>query len=219
MDDIDLLQIKIEKAKSELPEDTQNAINAVDWKAVIMEMRQKKGYSFEQLGDLELETELLLCGLLDPRDYPRELENRMEISRREADELVGDMNKLVFTKIREELIRNTERKKIFEGKKKPEVKNGATVAGWPLMNKGETHVLNEAGIDILPSPVPADTSKKTDPLGQKFSTVVQNQMVKTEHSPENLTPAKNAGSPLGTDEKNLAPAYPNGTDPYRLPPE
>lgn len=71
---IDLLQIKIEQAKAQLPEDTQNAISAVDWKAVILGMRGKRGYSFEQLGDLEIETELLLCGLLNPENYSKELE-------------------------------------------------------------------------------------------------------------------------------------------------
>ena len=75
----DLLQIKIEKAKAQLSDDTLNAINAVDWKAVILSIRETKGYSFEQLGDLETETELLLCGLLSPENYSKELENRMHL--------------------------------------------------------------------------------------------------------------------------------------------
>ena len=91
-DIVDLLQIKIEKAKGELPEETLNAISAVDWKAVILGMRTSKGYNFEQLGDLELETELLLCGLLSPEDYPKELEKRMRLSRMAANELVNEMN-------------------------------------------------------------------------------------------------------------------------------
>src|SRR5688572_14075573 len=111
-EDIDLLKIKIEKAKSQLSEDTLNAISAVDWKAVILGMRTTKGYSFEQLETLEIETELVLCGLVNPADYPRELEKRMQISRAEVNELVNDMNTLVFAKIKGELIKNAERKKI-----------------------------------------------------------------------------------------------------------
>ena len=38
-DIIDLLQVKIEKAKMQLPEDTVNAIAAVDWRAVILGLR------------------------------------------------------------------------------------------------------------------------------------------------------------------------------------
>ena len=55
---VDLLQIKIEQAKAKLSEDTLDAINSVPWQAEILKMRETKGYSFEQLGDLELETEL-----------------------------------------------------------------------------------------------------------------------------------------------------------------
>src|SRR3989338_4976303 len=116
MDDtIDTLKIKIDAARRNLSEETKVAIEAVPWKIAILGMREKKGYSFEQLGDLEIETELLLCGLLNPQDYPKELEKRMGISRAQADDLVNEMNEVVFRKIREELIKNTERKRIFAG--------------------------------------------------------------------------------------------------------
>ena len=101
-DTVDLLQIRIEKAKRQLSEDTLNAIAAVPWQAAILKMRETKGYSFEQLGDLELETELLLCGLVSSQDYPKELENRMKISKAAANELVQEMNREVFSKIKEE---------------------------------------------------------------------------------------------------------------------
>ena len=114
MDDIiDLLQVKIENAKAKLPEATLNAINAVDWKAVILGMREKHGYTFEQLGDLDLETELVLSGLSDPRDYPKEIQTRMGLTKEQTNDLVREMNDLVFSKIKEELIKNSERKKTF----------------------------------------------------------------------------------------------------------
>ena len=51
MDDtIDLLQIKIEKAKSALPEDTLDAIAAVPWQATVLKMRETKGYSSSNWG-------------------------------------------------------------------------------------------------------------------------------------------------------------------------
>lgn len=178
-DPIDLLQIKIEKAKRELPEDTQSAIAAVDWKAAILGMRGKHGYTFEQLGDLELETELLLSGLLNTESYPRELERRMKISKGEANELVNEMNNLVFKKIREELIKNIERKKIFANTRaviQPEkTSEPANIISVPkistLINqtpaptavktvsannmteeKNNTRVLNKAGIEIVEKP-------------------------------------------------------------------
>src|SRR3989338_7424757 len=141
---VDLLQIKIEKAKRELPLETVNAINSIDWRTVILQMREKKGYTFEQLGNLELETELLLCGLLSPEAYPKELENRMDISKADAKELVSDMNELVFKKIREELIKNTERKKIFSSKVSPDK---GRLEGFDTAH--DNHVLQSHGIEII----------------------------------------------------------------------
>lgn len=115
-DERDLLQLKIENAKKDLPKETLEAIDAVDWKTVILGMKEKRGYTFEQLGDLEIETELLLYGLSKPEDYPKELEERMGITRSQANELVIEMNELVFKKIREELIKNSERQRIFQAK-------------------------------------------------------------------------------------------------------
>ncbi len=137
-DTIDLLKIKIEAAKRELPLETINAISAVDWRAAILGLREKFGYTFEQLGDLELETELLLCGLVNPADYPKELQNRMGVSRTQADELINELNNLVFAKIREELIKNTERKNIFANKTE-EIKE----------EKNDTAILSGAGIEII----------------------------------------------------------------------
>ena len=60
-DTVDLLQIKIE-GKKELPTETINAINAVDWRKLSCAPNEE-GLHLRAISDLELETELLLCGL------------------------------------------------------------------------------------------------------------------------------------------------------------
>jgi len=47
-DIIDPLKIKIETAKRQLPLETVNAIDSVDWKIAILGMRIRHGYTFEQ---------------------------------------------------------------------------------------------------------------------------------------------------------------------------
>lgn len=221
-DIVDLLQIKIEKAKTHLSEDTLNAIASVPWQATILQMRETKGYSFDQLSNLEMETELVLCGLLAPEDYPKELESRMKITKGATNDLVNEMNNLVFSKIREELIKSTERKKIF-AQKNPNTET-------PISNEAEKErentkqVLNTHGIEIINgSEKPARENKETLPvpeklelegdvihpmLIQKLSSSVQIPSVKTEHTLENIT------------KTNTPPtSYPQNADPYRLPPE
>jgi len=103
MNTMDLLQTKIDDARMNLPELSRKAIDAVGWKKIIFEM---KGYTPGQLEELETETELLLYGLMLPENYPKELENRMKISRSQADILVNNMNDLIFKRIKDELEKN-----------------------------------------------------------------------------------------------------------------
>src|SRR3989344_3676965 len=194
MDMVDALQIKIAEAKKNLPEETRRAIDAVPWKTMLLGLKETKGYNFEQLGDLETETELLLCGLLSPEDYPKELSARMNIPRGKADELVEEMNKLVFSKIREELIKQST-KTVFT----PPIKQ---------LNKNEASVFHSAGIKILdpnrpelPPPLkPATGGIITQKLSGDFHLPSQ----KTEYSVPNVT----------KDEEKPVPQKPT-VDPYR----
>ena len=137
---LDILQIKIDKAKENLPQETRKAIDSVDWRAVILGMRERKGYSLEQLEDLELETELVLCGLSLPENYPKELEDKMKIPRSQVDLLVNEMNELVFKKIKDELIRNNQRKDIFVKKTEEIINTTATINKNPNLVATEEHV-------------------------------------------------------------------------------
>ncbi len=208
---MDLLQIKIEKARNELPPATREAIDAVDWKAAVLGMRTSKGYSFEQLGDLELETELVLCGLSKPEDYPKELETRMRITRAQAGALVEEMNMLVFSKIREELIKNSEQKEELVNKTKAQTEDQSKLEVPPELHKDDTRVLNDAGIKILSEEDKKKIAMNMPKFGmhpmlsQKLSSTIQTPTAKTEHTTANLAPATTT-----TDSKSKE-------DPYREP--
>jgi len=199
---IDLLQIKIEKARTELSGESRQAIDAIDWKNVIIGMRAEKGYSFTQIEDLELETELLLCGLLNPEDYPKELEKRMGIPKPQVNELVNEMNMRVFSKIREELIKNIERKKVSENKQTEELKKPENnlESREELLKKIENpNLLTEKEL-----PAPSTPSI----LSQKLSGAFSVPKVETDHSLNNMTKSSE-------EEKTTLPKI----DPYREPME
>lgn len=221
MDDIvDLLQIRIERAKSQLPEETLNAIKAIDWQAVVVGMREKKGYSFEQLGDLELETELVLCGLLSPENYQKELENRMKITKAAATELVNEMNDLVFKKIREELVKNTERKKIFANKKSTPIPAEMSASAvrentqTPSLTNAETipEKSEPAGEPVSNAENSAGADEAHPILAQKLSGPYQAPVITTEHTTENIS---KTNMPDATIIKPKIPSI----DPYREIPE
>ncbi|MFA7000204.1 MAG: hypothetical protein WC241_03765 [Candidatus Paceibacterota bacterium] len=97
----DTLEIQIAKAKALLSQDSRNAIDAVNWRGAIEVMGKK--YSAIQLETLETETELLLCGLVNTIDFPKELEARMKIPKVEVSMLLNEMDRLIFKKMQEEL--------------------------------------------------------------------------------------------------------------------
>ena len=195
----DSLQIKIDRVRIELSAEILRVIDAVDWKKVILEMRESKGYTFEQLGDLEIATELLLCGLITPVEYPEELEKKMGVSKSEVQTLVNEMNDKVFAKIREELIKTSGRTEIK-----------------PLENetKEVSHEDREELLQHIEQPELIAGGKPKEfvhpMIVQKMSEPVQAPGVKTEHTPENIS--KPAPTPATV-------AYPPKKDPYREIPE
>jgi hypothetical protein len=199
--DIDLLQIKIDKARAELSEESRRAIDAVDWKTTILGMRAEKGFSYEQLESLELETELVLCGLLDPEDYSKELEKRMGIQKPQADELVNEMNEKIFKKIREELVKNIERGKIQKESTEQPLKNPVRIVSIKEKPTETPDLLAEKEL-----PAPSAEEKIPSILTQKFSGSFQIPKVETDHSLNNMT--KGSG-----EEKTGLPKV----DPYRMP--
>lgn len=224
---IDLLQIKIEKAKNELSKETLNAISKVDWRTAVLSMKEKKGFSLDQLEHLEIETELLLCGLISPDEYPEKLEEELRIPKAQIDVLVNDMNELVFKKIRQELINATEKEEILnENNLKNKAENKTEVK--------EEHITTETREELLskienPKPTPStvptrieipkeDIKNKEEPIvpiipkipsisAQKFSNPFQTKTTSTEYKAE--IPEKKIENPKILPTKNI--------DPYRMP--
>ena len=246
MENKDLLQQKIEEAKANLSEETKGAINAIDWKETILSLREKRGYSYTQLEDLEIETELLLYGLTKPEDYPKELEKRLKISQSEASELTNELNDLIFQKIRGELIKRTEAtkleiKRIGEDNKtqtdilkstkieitpeKPRMEmktpNGNGVENNIIQPSREDMLSKIENLELINIGKKEDTNKTIAPSisSQKLSGSFQIPKTQTEYSLKN-----NTSTPAAPISKPISPAEnqktnPKRVDPYREIPE
>ena len=113
----DLLQTKINEAKNFLPKESREAIDAVNWKYVISNMTDK--YTSDQLEDLTTETELLLCGLIFPDEYEKQLTKKLLLTKEEVLILLNQLNELIFKKIQAELEKRISGKKIENSTSKP----------------------------------------------------------------------------------------------------
>jgi len=113
----DSLQIQIDEARALLRKESREAIDAVNWKYVIQGINEK--YSAEQIEDLTLETELLLCGLLKTEDYSKELQTRMVLTRGEVDLLLNQLDESIFKKIQAELEKRISGKRVETSTYKP----------------------------------------------------------------------------------------------------
>jgi hypothetical protein len=217
----DLLQIKIDEAKTRLPEEAQKAIDNVDWKLKILEFRESKGFSYTQLTELEIETELLLCGLLSPEEYPKELEKRMGLAENEVRLLIEEMNQKVFQRIKQEII------KISEEKKKP-ARNAFSIADAGGEEKAFNPKIEEVNkpLEVKKEIMPEDLllKKETEPASEikpdenflaseKLFKSFQIPETKTEHSLEKITSASSISPAQERSNTKIK------VDPYREVPE
>src|SRR3989339_768683 len=202
---IDLLKMKIERAKELLPKETVGAIDAVPWREVIYNMRERKGFNLTQLEDLELETELVLCGLVPPEKYPTELATRMGLSHPQVTVLVEEMNELVFKKIREELVKRISSNKALGLDTKTPTPNNSFV---------NTEDANQRTVDIkvIKQAIAQKEEDKNNIinsiLGQKLSGAHISPQTKTEYSLGNISRPE--------ESKTTPKSVP--ADPYRMNP-
>lgn len=205
-DPIDLLKMKIERARELLPKETLEAIDAVPWREVIYNMRERKGYNLTQLEDLEIETELVLSGLVAPDNYLNELATRMKLSIPQAEILVEEINELIFKKIREELVKRIGADKILAS-------NNSTPINNPIPLDIEGDKPNTFDIKVVKKAIAEKEEDKNNIiqsiLGQKLSATHVSPQVKTEYSLGNISKA---------EEKPVIATQKEHLDPYRMNP-
>ena len=181
----DELQILIDEAKKNLSRESKEAIDNSNWKLTILEIGKK--YSPVQVETLEMETELLLAGILNPGEYENELGDRMGISRGEVSILITEMDKLIFKKIEGELIKTLRKQEI----KVPE-ERGGEINNEELIIKNGGESSNE--VDEIPLP-PYVISRKEE--------VANSEVGEEESSKEKISSTQNVVSSMGGKDEEF----------------
>lgn len=86
-----------------LPEDIQDAISSVSVGNTMEDVGEKHHLHLDQINELYDETGLVMLGLTHPKDYIKNLQNRLVIDFDFAKKIAADINEQIFRPIRESL--------------------------------------------------------------------------------------------------------------------
>jgi hypothetical protein len=223
---------EIQKKFDSLPEDLKWAIMAANVDDNIIEIGQMQGLNVEQMGQLSLETHMVMFGFTHPDKFEESVRNSMKLGDEKTRLIVNAVNEKILKEIKDKMMQ------MYDNKPEESEKQEKL----PQTSEEDSNVLNSHGIEIIPekkelnSPleeypsggggISTPSSKLATPqegnnthtvLEQKLSGSFQNSTVKTEHTLNNLT--KMNEPPISETPKPAPSAYPPKGDPYRLPPE
>ena len=206
---------EIQKKFESLPEDLKWAVMAANVDENIIDIGQAQGLNVEQMGQLSLETHMVMFGFTNPDKFEESVKNRMNLGDEKTRAVVKAVNEKILKEIRE--------KAIGSSTKEP------TKMEMPAeMNTSDsdTQILDSAGIQLVNEPTSLNSASeeklKKDMhgiLAQKLSAPVQIPMVRTEHTLENITKSSPASTTTPQAPTISSNPYPPKGDPYRLPPE
>jgi hypothetical protein len=197
---------EIQKKFEGLPENLKWAIMAVDIDEIIIEIGKTQGLNVEQMGQLSLETHAVIFGFTPTDKFQESLEASLKFPREKIEAIVTSVNEKILKEIRAKMVDGD--------------KNGEKKEGIPTENKKEDNqILGAAGIEIVPEKLELNTPKKENPsiLAQKLSGFSKNEVVKTEHTLENITKNSEIPAKPSLPEETQKSGY--TVDPYRMRPE
>ena len=219
---------EIQNKFESLPEDLKLAIVESNVDEKITEIGKDRGLNIEQMGELSLETHLVMLGYIHPDKFEESLKKRLNLSDELNKKVTADVNTKILKEIREKLMSETKVDKQNEALPpdtiqevdKEEVIPDLKV---PIKQKIETIDAKEMENKKIMESISA----------QKLKGAFQIPNIKTEYSLKNVSKEKTGTSvsqngriplagtikPAGTESTNLSPSYSVKEDPYRMKPE
>ncbi len=87
-----------------LPTELQQVILSSDYQMHLFEVAKKHKLTYEKLGQLELETTMVILGMTPPDEYKADIAEQMNLTGEALDNVVTEINEKVFAPIREKLM-------------------------------------------------------------------------------------------------------------------
>jgi hypothetical protein len=128
----DKLRQQFDEQLTYLPEINQAAMRSFDWATELISIGHGYGLHVDQLEDLQIETMLVMVGLTAPEKYEDELITRLALSPTEANRIIDEVNKRIFTPIHDYIVRG--------GPEKPAAPTSAMESAGMTLTTEETPI-------------------------------------------------------------------------------
>jgi len=100
------LRKTIKEEIMQLPKEGQDAINALDWVGITEEIGSNHHLDGDEVNNFQLETLLVLIGIVAPEFYSINIENQVETTTDEAKSIAKESSQKIFAPIRRILEEN-----------------------------------------------------------------------------------------------------------------
>ncbi len=185
---------EIQKKFESLPEDLKWAIMAADVDNKIMEIGKLNSLTVEQMGQLSLETHMVMFGFVHPDKFEESIQGSLKLEPAKTRVLVNAVNEKVLKDIRENIM--SLHKDIKESKEEaPKTEDNS-----------HEEIFKSAGIEVLPKK--EEAPKTISFANQKLTNTFQMPKTTSEYSLNNISKQNEV-------PKQTAPKI----DPYREIPE
>lgn len=162
-----------------LPEINQRALRSFNWAEELVVIGKQNGLPIDLLEELQIETMLVLVGLVSPEDYPNELTARLAISPAQVGIILNEVNNRILVPIHDYIINNGEKKMPSEVKFNPTseitTQDSLRTHGIEITTENtpvttpEVHLARTGGVShIVPgsAPIVFNPTQTTSPLPQ-----------------------------------------------------
>lgn len=144
-----------------LPEDIQKVITSSDYQMKLFELSKKYKLTYDQLGEVEMETTMTLLGLANPNEYLNEIASKLGKKPEEVRDFVEEIKQQIFTPIHESLVNLYQEGSVAEA---PGTDASLTSNEQATLSKSGITLGSETPAQATPATPPIATENRTDML-------------------------------------------------------
>ena len=212
-----------------LPSELQNAITSSEYQTKLFEIAKIHKLTFEKLGQLEMETTMVLLGMTPPDEYRTDLVEQIGLPEKDVDSIVHEINEQVFKPIRESLMKLYNKDEVETGEKI----NEKSISGQPVVARetehkepaqagptqepqtqtNKTQVIQQTPAENIPKPIAPTATTPADKVAELKKMVSQaaNPSQSAPKSSEPLSTARMSISEIIKKAGDMKPQLSEGT--------